>query len=56
VAHELASFDPTQAIVDARRMDEVVAKSLAGQRFSLLVLGMFAAIALVLSVVGIYAS
>jgi predicted permease len=51
---ELASFDPTQAIVDARRMDDVVANSLAGRRFSLLVLGMFAAIALVLSVVGIY--
>jgi predicted permease len=54
IRRELASFDPTQAIVDARRMDDVVAKSLAGQRFSLLVLGMFAAIALVLSVVGIY--
>jgi predicted permease len=50
----LASFDPTQAIVDARRMDDVVAKSLAGRRFSLLVLGMFATSALVLSVVGIY--
>lgn len=54
IRRALASFDPTQAIVDARRMDDVVAKSLAGRRFSLLVLGVFAAIALVLSVVGIY--
>jgi putative ABC transport system permease protein len=54
IRRELTSFDPTQAIVDARRMDDVVAKSLAGRRFSLLVLGMFAAIALVLSIVGIY--
>ena len=35
-------------------MDDVVDTSLAGRRFSLLVLGMFAAIALVLSIVGIY--
>jgi predicted permease len=54
IRRELASLDPTQAIVDARRMDDVVANSLASRRFSLVVLGMFAAIALVLSIVGIY--
>jgi predicted permease len=54
IRRELASLDPTQAIHDVRRMDTVVANSLAGRRFLLLVLGMFATSALVLSVVGIY--
>jgi ABC-type antimicrobial peptide transport system permease subunit len=54
IRQELARFDSGQAIVDARRMDDVVIGSLASQRFSLVVLAMFAAIAFVLSAVGIY--
>jgi ABC-type antimicrobial peptide transport system permease subunit len=53
IRRELASVDSGQAIVDARRMDDVVIGSLASQRFSLLVVAMFAVIAFVLSVVGI---
>jgi predicted permease len=54
IRRELAAFDAGQAIVDARRMDDVVTGSLASRRFSLLVLAMFAAIAFVLAAVGIY--
>ncbi|MGE4055720.1 MAG: ADOP family duplicated permease [Vicinamibacterales bacterium] len=54
VRRALSSFEPSQAIVEARRMDDVVAQSLAGRRFSLVVLGVFAATAIVLSIVGLY--
>jgi putative ABC transport system permease protein len=46
--------DRDQPITQVRTMDEVVADSIATRRFSLLLLGLFAALALVLSVVGIY--
>jgi putative ABC transport system permease protein len=46
--------DPNQPVSRIRTMDQVVANTLAGSRFSLLLLGLFAALALVLSIVGIY--
>lgn len=54
IRRALRDSDLTQGLVDARRMDEVVDRSLAGRHLSLVVLGMFATIALLLSLVGIY--
>lgn len=52
---EIAAMDPTQAISPFRSLDDVLAESTAGPRFYLLVLGAFAAVALVLATVGVYA-
>jgi predicted permease len=43
-----------QVIYDEKTMDEVVSKSLASRRFSMILLDVFASLALVLSCVGIY--
>ncbi|HKV40327.1 MAG TPA: ABC transporter permease [Blastocatellia bacterium] len=43
-----------QVIFQARTMDELVARSLAARQFSMILLGVFAALALVLASVGIY--
>ena len=41
-------------VFDARTMDQIVSDSVAGRRFSMLLLGVFAGLALVLAAVGIY--
>jgi predicted permease len=46
--------DPGQPVSSVQTMDQLVAKSVAKQRFSLLLFGLFALLALLLSVVGIY--
>ncbi len=46
--------DKDQPVSDLRSMDEIVAEALARQRFSMLLLGIFAGVALVLAAVGIY--
>jgi putative ABC transport system permease protein len=46
--------DPGQPVSSVQTMDQMVARSVAKPRFSLLLLGLFALLALVLSVVGIY--
>jgi predicted permease len=51
---QVQSLDPDQAVYDVKTMQEVVAESLLPRRFSLLLLTAFAAIALVLAVVGVY--
>ena len=48
------SIDPSQPIEEVRTMDEVVNKFVAQPRFNMVLLGLFAAIALVLSGIGIY--
>jgi predicted permease len=46
--------DPGATLNDVRLMDDVVALSLARQRFSMTLIGTFAALALVLAIVGLY--
>ena len=48
------SIDRDQPVADVRTMREVLSASLARQRFSTLLLGVFAAVALLLASVGIY--
>jgi predicted permease len=54
IRKELKMFDSERAIFGEQRMTEAISGSLAPRRFSLIVLGAFAAVALVLSVIGIY--
>lgn len=49
------AVDPTQAIYNVRTMDDVVSTSVAPRRTNTLLISAFAAIALLLSAVGIYA-
>ncbi|HEX6808617.1 MAG TPA: ADOP family duplicated permease [Gemmatimonadaceae bacterium] len=53
--HVVAALDPTQAISPLRSMDDVLAESTAAPRFYLTALGAFAAMALGLATVGVYA-
>jgi putative ABC transport system permease protein len=46
--------DPDQPVSAVRPLEEVVADSISRQRFSMLTLGLFALVALVLGAVGIY--
>jgi predicted permease len=48
------TIDPQQPVEDIRTMEEVIDTTLTSQRFSALVLGLFAAVALALASVGIY--
>jgi ABC-type antimicrobial peptide transport system permease subunit len=50
----VAAVDPDQPIANLRTMDDVIALSLAGRRFNMVLLGAFAALALLLSAVGLY--
>jgi predicted permease len=50
----IRAIDPGQPIEDMRTMDQVVDETLTSQRFSALLLGVFAAVALALASVGIY--
>ena len=50
----IRALDPQQPVEDIRTMDQVVDTTLTSQRFSALVLGLFAAVALALASVGIY--
>jgi predicted permease len=51
---ELRNLDPDLPMYRIRTMDQQVAESLARRRFSMLLLGFFASIALVLATIGIY--
>jgi ABC-type antimicrobial peptide transport system permease subunit len=51
ISREISS---EQVIFGAQSMDEMIADSLASQRFSMIILGAFAAMALLLASVGIY--
>jgi putative ABC transport system permease protein len=50
----VAELDRTQPIYDVQTLEQALAGSIAPRRFNLLLLGIFAAAALVLAVVGIY--
>jgi len=51
---ELAAFESDRAIASEKLMTDAIAATLARRRFSLIMLGTFAVIALALSIVGIY--
>src|SRR5438105_3585861 len=50
----LREIDPIQPIAHVRTLDQVVADSIAPRRMSIVLLGFFAGIALLLAVIGIY--
>jgi putative ABC transport system permease protein len=54
VKREVWGLDSQIPVSDVHTMDELMALSLAQQRFNMLLLGLFAALALVLAAVGIY--
>jgi putative ABC transport system permease protein len=51
---EIYAEDRNQPVFDVKTMEERLADSLAPQRFHLLLIGIFAAIAMVLAAVGVY--
>jgi ABC-type lipoprotein release transport system permease subunit len=54
IVHAIHEVDPTIPVYDIRTMDGRMSDSLARQRFSTIMLGVFAAFALILAVVGVY--
>ena len=54
IRREVQAIDPGQPIAHVRTFEEVIADSVAPRRLSVLLLGVFAAVALVLASVGIY--
>ncbi|HTX37127.1 MAG TPA: ABC transporter permease [Bryobacteraceae bacterium] len=54
IRQALAKVNPEIVVYQTRTMDKIIADSLAARRFSMVLLGIFAALALVLSCVGIY--
>ena len=52
--NEVRSVDPDQPVANVRTMENIVAASVARPRFNMLLLGIFAAVALVLAAVGLY--
>jgi putative ABC transport system permease protein len=50
----IRGIDPEQPVVDIRTMEQVLDEKLSSQRFSALLLGVFAGVALLLAAVGIY--
>jgi predicted permease len=54
VRNAVWAVDKDQPVSNIRSMDEIVSKAVARQRFSVLLLGIFAGLALILAAVGIY--
>ena len=54
VAAHVRAIDPNQPVADVRAMQAFVADDLARPRFTMLLLGSFAAVALVLAAIGLY--
>jgi predicted permease len=55
VRDAVRDLDPQLALGSVRTMDEVISRSTASRRFSLVLIGAFAALALALAAIGIYA-
>jgi len=54
VRNQIAVLDKDQAVFNVRTMEEALSRSVAARRFSMILLGVFALLALVLAAVGIY--
>ena len=54
VRNEVRAVDPDQPVFNVRTMDQVVEESISQPRFRTLLLGIFAALALVLAAIGLY--
>ena len=54
IRNEVLSIDKSQPVSDVKTLDLYVAESIAQQRLSTLLLGVFAAVAMALAAVGIY--
>ncbi len=54
VTDVVRSLDPNQPVAEVRAMDAVIAESVARQRFNMLLLVVFAGVAVLLAAVGIY--
>src|SRR5262249_17988253 len=50
----IAALDPTLALSQILSMEEITARSIATQRFNMLLVGLFAALGLALAAVGVY--
>jgi len=54
IRKEMSSIDPHQPVASVKTMEEVISTTTAPRRFNTILLGVFAAIALLLATVGIY--
>jgi putative ABC transport system permease protein len=54
VRQQLREIDPNQPIYDIRTMNEIRSENVASERLNLTLLGLFAGVALLLAIVGIY--
>src|SRR5207302_9715668 len=54
IRRELLSIDPDQPVANVRTLDQVISDSIGPRRMSVVLLGVFAGIALLLASVGIY--
>ena len=54
VRNQITALDKDQAVFNVRTMDQALAQSVAARRFSMILLAVFAILALILAAVGIY--
>ena len=54
IAHAVRAVDPEIPVFASRSMDDVVSRAMSNRRFAMLLLMLFAGVALVLSAIGIY--
>ena len=54
IAHEVQSIDPRQPVYAIETMNELMAESMARRRLSMMLLSIFAAIAMILAAAGVY--
>jgi putative ABC transport system permease protein len=54
ITEQVRGLDPDQPVTNVRTMDQLLSRTLSEAKFSLLLFGLFAALALVLAAIGIY--